>query len=171
MIEVLLQAERLLLHGMVDQAEEIYRGAAERDPNNAIAVVGLARVALERGDDRLAYDRARQALGIDPQNTAALRLEARLSEVLAARGEKVDRPDGAVVEPPSDAPAALATPPADPSSAPSEQSAFTRNRSMSEARQLEQRRTAERQAAGEAARPTRAEPERRPGLVRRLLGR
>jgi tetratricopeptide (TPR) repeat protein len=155
MIEVLLQAERLLLHGMVDQAEEIYRGAAERDPNNAIAVVGLARVALERGDDRLAYERARQALGIDPQNTAALRLEARLSEVLAARGETVGRPAGSAGEAPP----------------PSEQSVFTRNRSMTEVRQLEQRRTAEQQADGESTAPSPAEPERRPGLVRRLLGR
>ena len=87
MIEALLQAERLLLHGMVDQAEEIYRSATERDPNNAIAVVGLARVALERGDDQAAYEHT-AALKIDPQNVAALRLEARLSEVMSERGEK-----------------------------------------------------------------------------------
>ena len=155
MIEVLLQAERLLLHGLIDQAEEIYRGAAERDPKNAIAVVGLARVAVERGDDRLAYERARQALDIDPQNTAALRLEARLSEVLTAHGETVGRPAGTTTEAP----------------APPAQSASTRNRSMTEVRQLEQRRTAEQQADGEPARPSPTVPKRRPGLVRRLLGR
>lgn len=155
MIEVLLQAERLLLHGMVDQAEEIYRRAAERDPNNAIAVVGLARVALERGDDRLAYERARQALDIDPQNTAALRLEARLSEVLTARGETVGRAARRGPE----------TPPA------AEQSMVTRNRSMAEVRQLEQRQAAEHQAAGDSTQPSPSEPEQRPGLVRRLLGR
>jgi tetratricopeptide (TPR) repeat protein len=155
MIEVLLQAERLLLHGLIDQAEEIYRGAAERDPNNAIAVVGLARVALERGDDRLAYERARQALEIDPQNTAALRLEARLSEVLAARGETLGRPARAASKPP----------------APVEQSAPTRNRSMTKVRQLEQRRTAQPQADGEPERPSPTVRQRRPGLVRRLLGR
>ena len=86
MIEALLQAERLLVHGMVDQAEQIYAGALAQDPHNAIAVVGLARVALERGDEQLAYARARQALEIDPQNAAAQRLEARLAEVFAARG-------------------------------------------------------------------------------------
>ena len=92
MIEALLQAERLLIHGMVDQAEQIYASAAERDPRNSIAVVGLARVALERGDERLAYERACDALAIDRENAAALRLEARLSEVFAARGEPVQRP-------------------------------------------------------------------------------
>ncbi|MGI8928143.1 MAG: tetratricopeptide repeat protein, partial [Candidatus Limnocylindrales bacterium] len=85
MIEALLQAERLLVHGMVDQAERIYASALEQDPLNAIAVVGLARVALERADDRLAYRHARRALEIDPQNAAALRLEARLAEVLGLR--------------------------------------------------------------------------------------
>ena len=88
MIEALLQAERLLVHGMVDQAEVIYQHAIEQDPHNSIAVVGLARVALERGQERLAYERAREALAIDPQNVAAQRLEARLAEVFAER----DRP-------------------------------------------------------------------------------
>jgi tetratricopeptide (TPR) repeat protein len=88
MIEALLQAERLLVHGMVDQAEGIYQRAIEQDPNNAIAVVGLARIALERGQERLAYERAREALQIDPQNVAAQRLEQRLAEVFAER----DRP-------------------------------------------------------------------------------
>jgi thioredoxin-like negative regulator of GroEL len=92
MIEPLLQAERLLVHGQVDAAERIYASTIAADPRNAIAVVGLARVALERGDDRLAYEHACAALQIDRQNAAALRLEARLSEVLTTRGEKVDRP-------------------------------------------------------------------------------
>jgi thioredoxin-like negative regulator of GroEL len=92
MIEPLLQAERLLVHGQVDAAERIYASTIAADPRNAIAVVGLARVALERGDDRLAYEHACAALQIDRQNAAALRLEARLSEVLATRGESVERP-------------------------------------------------------------------------------
>jgi tetratricopeptide (TPR) repeat protein len=170
MIEALLQAERLLLHGMVDQAEEIYRSAAERDPNNAIAVVGLARVALEHGDDQLALERARQALQIDPQNSAALRLEARLSEVLAARGEAGEHHPELVASPPA-SPTAPAAPPPAPSAAPSEQAVFTRNRSMAEARQLEERRAAEQPAAREPAHETAPEPQRRPGIVRRLLGK
>jgi hypothetical protein len=93
MIELMLQAERALMVGMIDQAERLYQMAARNDPRNAIAVVGLARVALERNDDRAAYDRSREALAIDPNNAAALRLEARLSEVLVHRGERVERPE------------------------------------------------------------------------------
>ncbi len=92
MIERLLEAERDLAVGLVDRAEEIYRGLAQGDPRNAVAVVGLARCALERGDERGAYELAVRALAIDPDDAAALRMEARLSEVLATRGERVARP-------------------------------------------------------------------------------
>lgn len=125
MIEPLLQAERLLIHGQVDAAERIYASTIAADPHNSIAVVGLARVALERGDDRLAYRHACAALDIDRQNAAALRLEARLSEVLATRGEPVERP-------------AWVTGPDDPSRGP------------------------------DAPAPT---PAKRPGILRRILGR
>ncbi len=87
MIELLLQAERALAVGLLDQAEQLYRQAIERDPRNGIAVVGLARVALERGQERTAWELASQALGIDPENAAAQRLAARLAEVIAWRGE------------------------------------------------------------------------------------
>jgi hypothetical protein len=91
-IELLLEAERALSFGRVDRAEEIYRQVVESDPRNSIAVVGLARVALERTDDLGAYLLARRALRIDPENDAALRLAARLEEVLATRGEPVEDP-------------------------------------------------------------------------------
>jgi hypothetical protein len=87
MVELLLQAERALSVGMVDQAEAIYRRVAAADPRNAIALVGLARVALERADDRGAYVQAWQARAIDPENAAAQRLVERLEEVFAHRGE------------------------------------------------------------------------------------
>ena len=96
MIELLLQADRTLTMGLVDQAERLYRQAAEADPLNAIAIVGLARVAIERGDDPGAWRLAIRALEIDPENTSAIRLEARTAEILAARGEPVARPASVV---------------------------------------------------------------------------
>ena len=92
MIEYLLEAERALSFGRIDRAEEIYRQVAASDPRNSIAVVGLARVALERADDLGAYLLARRALTIDPENDAARRLATRLEEVLATRGEPVADP-------------------------------------------------------------------------------
>jgi hypothetical protein len=108
-IEYLLEAERALSFGRIDRAEEIYRQVAASDPHNSIAVVGLARVALERADDLGAYLLARRALTIDPENEAARRLATRLEEVLATRGEPVADP----LPPRVVAPAAPATPPPD----------------------------------------------------------
>jgi thioredoxin-like negative regulator of GroEL len=99
MIELLLQAERALSVGLVDQAERLYRQAADADPRNSIAVVGLARVALEHADDAGAYREARRALTIDPENVAGLRLVARLEEVFAARGEPLPNPAGPAASP------------------------------------------------------------------------
>lgn len=153
MIEALLQAERLLVHGQVEQAEQIYASAVAQDPNNAIAVVGLARVALERGDEQLAYSRAREALRIDPQNAAAQRLTARLAEVFATRAQP--------------APA-----PAEPR--PSEQAVFNRNPSMADHTAADELRRAQTPHASPPEARGRPEeppnPDRRAGLWRRILG-
>ncbi len=108
MIELLLEAERALSFGRVDRAEQLYRQVADADPQNSIAVVGLARVALEHADDAVAYLLARRALTIDPENEAAQRLVTRLDEVMRTRGE-------AVPEPPLDGPEARPPAPATPS--------------------------------------------------------
>lgn len=109
MIELLLEAERALSFGRVDRAEELYRQVAESDPRNSIAIVGLARVALERADDLGAYMLARRALVIDPENEAARRLALRLEEVLATRGEPVADPMPAPPRPAAPEPTAPAT--------------------------------------------------------------
>ncbi|MDL2334924.1 MAG: tetratricopeptide repeat protein [Chloroflexota bacterium] len=158
MIEALLQAERLLVHGMVDQAEQIYARAIEQDPHNAIAVVGLARVALERGQERLAHERAREALQIDPENVAAQRLEQRLAEVFAERERSPTQPPLPAAE----------TPRA------SEQAVFNRNPSMAEHAAAEERRASQLPHASpaESRGQDKEAPnsERRSGLWRRILG-
>ena len=89
---MLLEAERALTVGQLDHAERLYRQASAADPRNSIAVVGLARVALERADDLGAYLLARKALGIDPENEAARRLATRLLEIMRTRGDDVPGP-------------------------------------------------------------------------------
>jgi hypothetical protein len=146
MIEALLQAERSLTVGQLDAAERVYRHTILADPRNSIAVVGLARVALERGDEVAAHGFARRALEIDGDNVAARRLLLRLEEVMRQRG---DQPPLATGDPGPESgqsmsgeqPAGAADPVAEP--APSTQDA--------------------------APRPPRTT--RRPGLFRRILGR
>ena len=111
MIELLLEAERALSFGRVDEAERLYRQVATADPANSIAVVGLARVALEHADDAGAYVLARQALTIDRENEAAKRLVTRLDEVMRTRGETVPEVPITPVEPAAPAPTAASTPP------------------------------------------------------------
>jgi hypothetical protein len=113
-IELLLEAERALSFGRVDEAERLYRQVATADPANSIAVVGLARVALEHADDAGAYVLARQALTIDPENEAAQRLVTRLDEVMRTRGETVPEPAARI----PDESAVPAEPAAGPSAAP-----------------------------------------------------
>jgi hypothetical protein len=121
MMEVLLEAERLMSLGLLDRAERTYRDAIAADPRNSIAVVGLARVTLERGDEGAAYLLARRALAIEPENAAADRMAARLREVLATRGEPIpddkalaglDGPPGAATPPDRAVPPAEPAPPA-----------------------------------------------------------
>jgi tetratricopeptide (TPR) repeat protein len=97
-IEQLLRAENALALGLLDQAEQIYAQTLAHDPVNAIAVVGLSRVALERGDERASLGFARRALTIDPENAQAGRMVARLEEIMRERGDEVP-PDNSVTTP------------------------------------------------------------------------
>jgi thioredoxin-like negative regulator of GroEL len=92
MIELLLAAERMLSVGLLDQAERLFNQVAEADPQNSIAVVGLARVTLERGDEAGAIALARRALEIDRENAAAQRMIERLEEVIATRDAAASGP-------------------------------------------------------------------------------
>ena len=74
MFEVLLQADRAMASGDLDQAERSYWQLVELDPTNAIAVTGLARISIERGDRRLARTLAVQALAIDPEGISARKI-------------------------------------------------------------------------------------------------
>ena len=87
MIELMLEAERAMGIGLLDNAERMYRQVVAIDPRNSIAVTGLARVALERGDQRGAYTFARQALALDPDNPIASHLSQRMAEQMRNRGE------------------------------------------------------------------------------------
>lgn len=114
--------------GLLDQAERLYRQAIAADPRNSIAAVGLARVALERGDEAGALWHARRAIAIDPQNPAAQRLIDRLVEVITHRAGGVSngvpssgaepgresRAEGADAEPAADATERRPAPPKRP---------------------------------------------------------
>ena len=91
MSDELLAAERAISFGMVDEAERLYRLAIAADPTSSVAVVGLAGVALERGDQAGALVLARQAVALEPANEAASRLVTRLEEILHYRGSEHPR--------------------------------------------------------------------------------
>jgi len=122
MIEPMLEAERALAVGLLDQAERLYRGVVAADPNNAIAIVGLARVALERGDQPTTYLEARRALAIDPDNPMASHLAMRMAEILQGRGEALPEVPGtaAAPQPVAQPPAPVAPPAAPSASSPAE---------------------------------------------------
>jgi predicted Zn-dependent protease len=121
MMERLLEGERALIYGLADRAEEAFRAALAEDPHNAVALVGLARVALQRDDDATGLRYARAALEVDPANEMAQRLVARLEEIAAARAESEGQP----------------VTPRPAAGRPSEQAVFGRNPSMADHRRRE----------------------------------
>ena len=74
MIERLLAADGALARDELDHAKRLFAQVADADPRNAIALVGLARVASRRGDRDGARGHLERALTIDPDEAAARRL-------------------------------------------------------------------------------------------------
>ncbi len=87
MFELLLQADKAVAEGLLDQAERTYWQLIELDPTNAIAVAGLARVSLGRGDEQMARTLAYRALAIDPENSSARRVVEGLGDAGAGQAE------------------------------------------------------------------------------------
>jgi thioredoxin-like negative regulator of GroEL len=105
MIERLLAAEDALSRDELDHAQRLFGQVAEADPRNAIAVVGLARVIVRRGDVDAARELLAHALEIDPDEAAARRLldeleaPAELEEVVAMSEAVPDAPPDAGLPP------------------------------------------------------------------------
>jgi len=101
-IERLLQAEAALDKGLLDVAGRLYHQVVQADPRNAIALVGLARIALR--EDRIdeARELAEQALALDPDEAAAQRV---LREAFGLAAAAAGMPDA---ERPEEAAAAFA---------------------------------------------------------------
>ena len=82
MIERLLAADEALAREDLETAAKLFGQVAEADPRNAIAAVGLGRVAAGRDDAQEARIWFLRALEIDPDEAAAKRLLAALEREL-----------------------------------------------------------------------------------------
>ena len=96
MIERLLAGEAALARDELDAAERLFLQVATADPRNAIALVGLARIAVRHGDSEGARALAIRALAIDPDEAAATRLVVELDRSSA----EPHRPAAVAVESP-----------------------------------------------------------------------
>ena len=85
MIERLLAAEAALARGELDHAERLFAQVAEADARNAIALVGLARVASRQGRTEEARNLVHRALELDPDEAAARRLLVGLDAAAAPK--------------------------------------------------------------------------------------
>jgi tetratricopeptide (TPR) repeat protein len=107
MIERLLAAESALARGELETARRLYAQIAEGDPRNAIAVVGLARIATRDGRADEARALLGRALVIDPDEAAARRL---LRELEAPARAAVSEPATVPVPAPVPEPATMPAP-------------------------------------------------------------
>jgi tetratricopeptide (TPR) repeat protein len=112
MIERLLAAESALGRGELEAARRLFAQIAEADPRNAIAVVGLARIAAREGRPDEARTLLGHALAIDPGEAAARRL---LGELDARAGATLPTAAPATAAPPIPTRAAMPVSPGRPS--------------------------------------------------------
>jgi tetratricopeptide (TPR) repeat protein len=111
MIERLLAAEAAFARGEVELAGRLFAQVAEADPRNAIASVGLARIAQREGRDDEARQLAERALQIDPDEAAAAQLLREMA--LATKSGQASR-QAPEPTPPGDEPMAPAYEPLPP---------------------------------------------------------
>jgi tetratricopeptide (TPR) repeat protein len=125
MIERLLAAEAALEAGDLEVAGRLYRQVADADPRNAIAVVGLARVALLEGRLEEAAALVDRALEIDPAEAAARRMLVEIGKTgTGARDGATAGGAAAPARAPAPAAAEVAAPGTEPSTTPATEPAW-----------------------------------------------
>jgi tetratricopeptide (TPR) repeat protein len=92
MIERLLAADAALARDDLELAQRMFEQVVEADSRNAIAVVGLARVAAQRNLLDEARALAGRALEIDPEEAAARRLLDDLAAAAESEAPAAPRP-------------------------------------------------------------------------------
>jgi tetratricopeptide (TPR) repeat protein len=68
---VLNNAYQSYRHGKLDEAQQLYLGALGNDPQNSDALLGLAVIAQQRGDNKTAGQYYARVLNLDPRNAVA----------------------------------------------------------------------------------------------------
>jgi tetratricopeptide (TPR) repeat protein len=165
-IERLLAAEAALDRDELDIAERLFGQVSRADERNAIAVVGLGRVAARRGRHDDARALMERALAIDPDEAAAQRLLAELDAAPAG-------PPGIIKPEPSDEPSLEAEPAATIEPAPTVEPEVEAAAAIERAPSVEAEVPCEAARAAEAARSVEAdiEPAPAPASRRSLLDR
>jgi tetratricopeptide (TPR) repeat protein len=77
-------ADTLFRSGRADDAEKEYKGALKAEAEQPQALLGLARVALQRGDDDSAVARLRELVARHPESTSG---PALLAQILDRKGQ------------------------------------------------------------------------------------
>jgi hypothetical protein len=112
-IERLLAGERALAADQLEVAQRLFAQVAGADPRNAIALTGLAKVAVRRADLVTARLHVTHALAIDPEDAAA----KALADELGVKAHELASP-AVVAETPAAPTAAVGPTPPTPTPGP-----------------------------------------------------